>query len=172
MSDDSGVESLPTGADHPARSLGRAIALSLALGLVGALTLLATHVAPQTNGLGLLPSQQSVLEQSGVTLQAPQGRAAIGAGKAVAAALAHQPLSRPITAILATAVGAGGSPISPPGRLCWVILLSPGGGSVGGAQVPGQIRLDAVLVDARSGAVIEGFISFRGPAAGSVIGSE
>jgi hypothetical protein len=73
---------------------------------------------------------------------------------------------------LATAVGTGGSAIHPPGKLCWVVFLNPGSNAEGNAPAPGEIELDVVLVGARSGAVIEGFIAFRSSTPQSEVGSE
>ncbi len=172
MADDSTVPWKSPSSGGFARRRFRALAAALALGLVAALTLVATQVAPAPNGLGILPSVQTILERSGVTLQFPKGAAAIRKRQAVAAATQHQSQAQVERAFLATAVGAGGSPISPPGRLCWVVFLNPGSDALGNAAAPGQIQLDAVLVDAQTGAVIEGFISFRSTTPKSAVGTE
>ena len=144
----------------------------LVLALAGAITLMAVQVTPDPNGLGVLPGQEVIMEHSGVTLETPVGKPAIGAQKAAAAATKSQPQAQVDQVFLATTVGEAGSQISPPGRLCWVVFLNPGSNPAGAAQVPGQIELDAVLVDARSGAVIEGFISFHGTTPNSQVGTE
>ena len=96
----------------------------------------------------------------------------INASAAVKAATKSQPESEPEKVVLATVVGGDGSVIAPPGRLCWIVFLNPGSDSIGDAPVPGQIDLDTVLVDARSGGVIEGFISFHGTTPHSEVGTE
>lgn len=159
-------------AGETARRRWRAFALVLLLALVGAVTLVATQVTPIPNGLGVLPSAETILAQSGLTLQIPQGKAAIGSRAAVAAATKTQPQAALDKVFLATVVGAGGSAVAPPGRLCWIVFLIPGSAGVGNSAVPGQIDLDAVLVDAQSGAVIEGFVSFRGTTPQSQVGTE
>jgi hypothetical protein len=53
-----------------------------------------------------------------------------------------------------------------------VVFLNPGSDALGNAAAPGQIQLDAVLVDAQTGAVIEGFISFRSTTPKSEVGTE
>ncbi|MGH7642699.1 MAG: hypothetical protein ACRENX_06750 [Candidatus Dormibacteria bacterium] len=163
--------------DRPARGgaierLWRAFALTLLLALIGGVTLVATHVTPIPNGLGVLPGDESILAQSGLTLQTPDGKAAIGAGAAVSAATKNQPQAELDKVFLATVLGPGGSALPSSGRLCWIVFLNPGTDEVGDAPVPGQIDLDAVLVDARSGAVIEGLVSFRGTTADSQVGTE
>lgn len=172
VSDDSNVQWNSPNPDGPARRRLRPFALVLVLGLIGAITLVATQVTPAPNGLGLLPGDQAILEHSGVTLQFPTGKPTVSRGKAVAAAIKGQPQAQPLHIVLVTAVGVGGSAISPPGRLCWVVILNTDLNSVVGSEVPGQIQLDAVLVDARTGAVIEGFISFHGTTPHSQVGTE
>ncbi|MGH7691614.1 MAG: hypothetical protein ACRENY_08615 [Candidatus Dormibacteria bacterium] len=144
-------------APHHWRPLG----IALILATIGVVSLLATYAAPQPNGLGVLPGERGILEQSGVTLHPPSGTAAVGAVRAVKAAIRHQTETEPIKAVLATVVGPRGSRLSPPGRLCWVVFLDPVAGTAGGQQLPGRVSLDAVLINARSGAVLEGFIAFR-----------
>ncbi|MGC2191290.1 MAG: hypothetical protein WA751_03035 [Candidatus Dormiibacterota bacterium] len=158
--------------DRPARRRWRSFALVLVLALLAGVTLVMTHVAPSPNGLGVLPSEEAILNQSGLALETPHGTPAINAGAAVKAATKSQPESEPEKAVLATVVGGNGSAIAPPGRLCWIVFLNPGSDSTGDAPVPGQVDLDAVLVNAQSGGVIEGFISFHGTTAHSEVGTE
>ena len=144
----------------------------MGLGLVAAITLVATHSPPTPNGLGILPGTQTLLERSGVTLQSPTRAAVISSKRAVAAATAAQSQSQVRQVFLAIAIGASGSVISPPGTLCWVVFLNPGPDLSGNALAPGQIQLDAELVDAQTGAVLEGFISFRSSTPNSQVGTE
>jgi hypothetical protein len=53
-----------------------------------------------------------------------------------------------------------------------VVFLNPGSQVLGNLQAPSDVDLDAVLVDARSGAVIEGFLSFDSSSRGLQVGSE
>lgn len=138
--------------------------------LVAALSLATTHPPESANGLGILPSTQSMLEQSGVTLQTPHRSAHVSAAQAESAATAGQSGVLVDQVLLAVAVGSPGSAISPPGKLCWVVFLNPAGGTH--PPVPGAIHLDTVLVDAHSGTVIEGFISFGSSTPNSKVGSE
>jgi hypothetical protein len=172
VSDDSTVHWRSPAPGGPARRRWRPFALVLVLALVAAVTLVTTHVTPVPNGLGVLPSEETIMANSGLTLQTPHGKAAIARSSAVAAATKSQPQAELEKAVLATVVGADGSGLSPPGKLCWIVFLNPSSNTVGDAEVPGQIDLDAVLVNARSGAVIEGFISFRGTTPHSEVGSE
>ncbi|MGC1185656.1 MAG: hypothetical protein WBA31_10995 [Candidatus Dormiibacterota bacterium] len=150
----------------------RSFALVLVLALVGGLTLVAINSTPAPNGLGVLPADQSILEQSGVVLQTPTGKPTVKADAAAKAAARQQPGSEPETVLLATAVGTGGSAIHPPGKLCWIVFLNPGSDAEGNAPAPGDIELDVVLVGAHSGSVIEGFIAFRSSTPMSQVGTE
>ncbi|HUY54440.1 MAG TPA: hypothetical protein VMV23_04715 [Candidatus Nanopelagicaceae bacterium] len=155
-----------------ARRRWRPLALGLVLVLLGGVTLVAMQVTPIPNGIGVLPGQETILNQSGLTLQTPVGKPGTDTETAVRAATKAQPQSSVKEVVLATVVGGDGTAIGPPGRLCWIVFLNPSSDSVGDAPVPGQIDLDAVLVDAHSGAVIEGFISFRGTTPHSEVGAE
>jgi hypothetical protein len=150
----------------------RPFAVVVVLALVGGLTLVAINSVPSPNGLGVLPADQTILEQSGVVLQTPTGRADVQAKAAAAAAATKQPGSEPETVILANAVGTAGSRIPPPGKLCWVVFLDPGADAAGDEPAPGQIELDVELVNAHSGSVIEGFIAFHSSTPQSGVGSE
>ncbi len=150
----------------------RSFAVVLVLALVGGVTLVAINSTPSPNGLGVLPTDQTILEQSGVVLQTPTGKATVKSVAAATAAASQQPGAEPESVFLATAVGTGGSAIHPPGKLCWVVFLNPGSNAEGNAPAPGEIELDVVLVGARSGAVIEGFIAFRSSTPQSEVGSE
>jgi hypothetical protein len=142
------------------------------VGVVAALSLAATHAPETVNGLGILPSTQTLLEQSGVTLQTPNRPANISAAQAESAATKGQSGALVDQVLLAVAVGSPGSRISPPGRLCWVVFLNPAAAEEIDPPAPGAIRLDTVLVDAQTGAVIEGFISFGGTTPNSKVGNE
>jgi hypothetical protein len=150
----------------------RAIGAALIVGLVAALTLSATHAPESANGLGILPTTQFLLEQSGVTLQTPDRPANISLAQAESAATQGQSGALVNKVLLAVAVGSRGSVISPPGRLCWVVFLNPAAEEETNPPAPGAIRLDAVLVDAQTGAVIEGFIDFGSSTPNSKVGSE
>lgn len=158
--------------DGSARRSWRPLALVLVLALVGALTLVAVQVSPLPNALGILPNQETILTESGLTLQTASGTPTIPARTAVKTATKSQPESQAEVVFLATVVGSEGSRIAPPGRLCWIVLLSPGSEPGGDTPVPGQIDLDAVVIDARTGAVIEGFIAFHGTTPHSEVGIE
>ncbi|MGA7362478.1 MAG: hypothetical protein WCB86_07810 [Candidatus Dormiibacterota bacterium] len=160
------------GQGETTRRWWRSLGLVLVLALVGGATLVAIHVTPIPNGLGVLPGEETILNQSGLTLQTPVGKPGTDTEAAVRAATKAQPQSSVQEVVLATVVGAEGTAIGPPGRLCWIVFLSPSSDSIGDAPVPGQIDLDAVLVDAHSGAVIEGFISFHGTTPNSDVGTE
>jgi hypothetical protein len=142
------------------------------VGLVAALSLAATHSPQTANGLGILPRTQSLLEQSGVTLRTPNQPANISAREAESAATKDQSAAQVEQVLLAVAIGAHGSVISPPGRLCWVVFLNPAAEAENNPPAPGAIRLDTVLVDAQTGAVIEGFIAFGSSTPNSKVGSE
>lgn len=150
----------------------RAAAGALIVGVVAALSLAATRTPETANGLGILPSTQALLEQSGITLQTPKRPANISAAQAESAATKGQSGVLVNQVLLAVAVGTRGSAISPPGRLCWVVFLNPAAEEETNPPAPGAIRLDTVLVDAQTGAVIEGFISFGGSTPNSKVGSE
>jgi hypothetical protein len=150
----------------------RSLAVVVVLGLAGALTLVAARTTPIANGLGILPDQETVLNQSGLALETPQGAAAIAAHAAAQAATKQQSQAEVLSVVLETLVGAKGSKISPSGRLCWIVFLNPANDNVGNTPVPGQIQVDVVLVDAQSGAVIESFVSFSGTTPQSQVGSE
>jgi len=143
------------------------------VGLLAALSLAATRPPESANGLGILPSTQSILEQSGVTLRTPQHRSArVSVAQAESAATAGQSGALVDQVLLAVAVGSPGSPISPPGKLCWVVFLNPTAEQATNPPAPGAIHMDTVLVDAHTGTVIEGFISFGSSTPNSKVGSE
>jgi hypothetical protein len=150
----------------------RAVAGALVVGLVAALSLAATRPPESANGLGILPRTQSLLEQSGVTLRTPQRSAHVSAARAESAATAGQSGALVDQVLLAVAIGSQGSAISPPGKLCWVVFLNPAAAEATNPPAPGAIRLDTVLVDAHTGTVIEGFISFGSSTPNSKVGSE
>lgn len=172
MSDDSAVLSHAEEPTRRPRWRWRSFALVVVLALVGGVTLVAINSTPAPNGLGVLPADQTILEQSGVVLQTPQGKPTVKADAAATAAAHQQPGSAPESVFLATAVGTGGSAIHPPGKLCWVVFLNPGSDAGGNAPAPGDIELDVVLVGAHTGSVIEGFIAFRSSTPMSEVGSE
>lgn len=170
--DDSGVQWLSAGVRLTSRASYRALASAVMLGFLAVVSLDGIPVSPAPNGLGLLPSTVVLLGLSGLTLQTPVGSAATTAAKAATSATSHQPRGVVEQVVLATAVGPAGSAISSPGRLCWVVFLNPGPDSLGNLPAPGQIMMDTVLVDAHTGAVIEGFISFQGSTPNSFVGTE
>ncbi len=172
MSDDFAVQRESSTTGGSGRWRWRSLAVVLVLGLVGAVTLVAARTTPIANGLGVLPDEEMVLNQSGLALETPQGAPAIEAHAAAQAATKQQSQAEVLSVVLATVVGAKGSAISPQGRLCWIVFLKPANDDVGNSQVPGQIQVDAVLVDAQSGAVIESFVSFSGTTSQSGVGSE
>jgi hypothetical protein len=172
VSDDSSVHWTNPSPRPPAWWRLRALAAALVVGVVAALSLTATHTPESANGLGILPSTQTLLEQSGVTLQTPNRPANISAAQAESAATAGQSGALVDQVLLAVAVGSPGSAISPPGRLCWVIFLNPAAAQEISPPAPGAIRLDTVLVDAQTGAVIEGFINFGSSTPNSKVGNE
>ena len=172
MSDDSSVQWTNPSPRPRAWWRLRAIAAALVVGVVATLSLTATHTPESVNGLGILPSTQSLLEQSGVTLQTPSQPANISEAEAESAATKGQSGALVEQALLAVAVGSRGSANSPPGRLCWVVFLNPAAAEAINPPVPGAIRLDTVLVDAQSGAVIEGFVNFGSSTPNSKVGNE
>jgi hypothetical protein len=148
------------------------VVLALALGLVGTLALLALPAPPAPNGLGILPSALTSLQASGLTLATPTGPAGITARRAAAAASSTQSGSAVESEALATVIGPGRDRLGPPGQLCWVVFLNPGSGGATNLEEQGDVEFDAVLVNAHSGSVIAGFISFRSSTPGSRVGSE
>ncbi|MGH7759670.1 MAG: hypothetical protein ACREN7_10195, partial [Candidatus Dormibacteria bacterium] len=116
--------------------------------------------SPQANGLGVLPQERAILGRSGVVLESPNTRPRVSARSAARVAVGRQTYL-PLKEVLATAVGPAGSRLGTGGRLCWVVFMDPGSVSSNGEPPPGQVTLAAVLVDASTGRVIEGFISFR-----------
>jgi hypothetical protein len=125
----------------------------------------------QTNGLGITPSTVLLLNQSGLSLATPQGRALVGEGRALQVARRQGPQDLPQSAFLALASQPQGGTVGSRPRLCWVVLLQAGAGPFGNLPAPGQISLYAVVIDARSGRFLTGVIAFRGPAH-SGVGSE
>ncbi|MGC1406525.1 MAG: hypothetical protein WA938_07280 [Candidatus Dormiibacterota bacterium] len=150
----------------------RTLAGALLVGLVAALSLATTRPPESANGLGILPRTQSLLEQSGVTLHTPHRSAHVSAAQAESAATAGQSGALVDQVLLAVAVGSRGSAISPPGKLCWVVFLNPAAAEATNPPAPGVIHMDTVLVDAHTGTVIEGFISFGSTTPNSKVGSE
>lgn len=150
----------------------RILGLVLLLGLGGVLTLAFVTSPPAPNGLGLLPTTETLLARSGVQLASPSGHARVTASQAGQTALAGQTQTVVVRIVLATAQGLPGSRLGPHRRLCWVVFLSPNQGPLGEPPAPGQIDLDTVLVDAHSGSFVAGFIAFHGPTPHSQVGTE
>ncbi len=146
--------------------------VSFGLALAAALTLVATRVPAVPNGLGLLPSTVSQLQASGVTLETPQGVSNISVRQAVELAAGSQAGTEVDSAVLATVIGPRRYGLEAPGRLCWVIFLHPGAAAQEQLDAPGTIELDAVVVDARTGSVIQGFVTFQSGTPGTRVGSE
>ncbi len=147
--------------------------LFLVLLLVGVVVLTVTGpTAPvQINGLGITPSTVLLLNQSGLSLAAPQGRALVGAGRALQVARRQGPQDLPKSTFLALASQSRGGSVGPRPRLCWVVLLQAGADPFGNPPAPGRITLYAVVVDAHSGHFLTAVIAFQGPAH-SGVGSE
>ncbi|MGH7611648.1 MAG: hypothetical protein ACREN4_06490 [Candidatus Dormibacteria bacterium] len=151
----------------------RLVAVVALLVLGGVLTLAFVTSGPERNGLGLLPSTATLMARSGVELESPQGIAEISAQEATRLALAGQQGGSAVDqVVLATARGLPGSRLRSSGRLCWVVLLTPNPLALENAPAPGQIELDAILLDARTGGFIEGFIAFSGQTPDSRVGNE
>ena len=145
----------------------------LLLVLVGLVILTVTGPTgpAQANGLGITPSTVLLLNQSGVSLQAPRGRALVNEGRAFRVARGQGFQDLPQSAFLALASQPEGGTVGARPRLCWVVLLQAGADSSGNLPAPGQITLYAVVIDARSGRFLTAVIAFQGPAH-SGVGSE
>ena len=145
----------------------------ISLLLVGLVILTVTGPAGpvQSNGLGITPSTVLLLNLSGLSLAAPQGRALVGEGRALRVARNQGLQDLPKYAFLTLASQPQGGSVGARPRLCWVVLLQAGADRFGNLPAPGQIRLYAVVIDARSGRFLTAVIAFRGPAH-SGVGSE
>lgn len=141
--------------------------------LLGAVLLTATgpSATPQANGLGITPATVLLLNQSGLSLSAPRGRALVGEGHALQVARGQGSQDLPQSAFLALASQPAGGRVGTRPRLCWVVLLRAGADASGNVPAPGRIELYAVVIDARTGSFLTAVIAFRGPAH-SGVGSE
>ncbi len=145
------------------------LVLLLIIGVV--LTVTGPTAPVQANGLGITPSTVLLLDQSGLSVAAPQGRALVGEGRALQVARGQGIQDLPKSAFLALASQARGGSVGARPRLCWVVLLQAGADPFGNLPAPGQITLYAVVVDARSGHFLTAVVAFQGPAH-SGVGSE
>ena len=155
------------------RRLASPATLVLLLLLVG-LVIVSVTAPPgpaQVNGLGITPATVLLLNQSGVSLSAPQGRPLVNEGRALRVAQGQGFQDLPQSAFLALASQPEGGTVGVRPRLCWVVLLQAGADSSGNLPAPGQITLYAVVIDARSGRFLTAVIAFQGPAH-SGVGSE
>ncbi len=155
------------------RRLASPATLLVLLLLVGVVILTVTGPTgpAQPNGLGITPSTVLLLNQSGLSLSTPQGRALVGEGRAFRVARGQGLQDLPQSAFLALASQPEGGTVGTRPRLCWVVLLQAGADSSGNLPAPGQITLYAVVIDARSGRFLTAVIAFQGPAH-SGVGSE
>ncbi len=127
---------------------------------------------PTTNGLGLLPSTEQLLVQSGITLQMPSGRPRVSLAQAESAAEQQGPQSVVRRGFLATVQGPLADGLSESGRLCWVVFLRTSRNALGNPPAPGRVSLYAVLVDARSGRFVRSVIAFSATVPHSGVGTE
>ena len=155
------------------RRLASPATLLVLLLLVGVVILTVTGPTgpAQPNGLGITPSTVLLLNQSGLSLSTPQGRALVGEGRAFRVARGQGLQDLPQSAFLALASQPEGGTVGTRPRLCWVVLLQAGADSSGNLPAPGQINLYAVVIDARSGRFLTAVIAFQVPAH-SGVGSE
>ena len=156
------------------RRLASPATLLLLLVLVGVVVLTVTGPKgpAQPNGLGITPSTVLLLNQSGLSLSAPQGRALVDESQAFRVARGQGLLQDlPRSAFLALASQPEGGTVGTRPHLCWVVLLQARADSSGNLPAPGEITLYAVVIDARSGRFLTAVIAFQGPAH-SGVGSE
>lgn len=133
---------------------------------------MATRSAPEPNGLGLLPATVSQLAVSGVTLEQPSGDAGISADQAVAEAEKGQSGAEVRSTVLAQVLGPRRFGLQSPGQLCWVVFFNPSSAANDEIGAPGSVELDAVVVNARTGIVVQGFVAFQSETRGSDVGLE